>query len=149
MTRIATNRNAHHLYFLSEQTEAGIQLTGTEVKSLRVGRCHLKDSFASFEKGELSLYNMHIAQYEMGNINNHEPTRRRKLLLHKAQLKRLFGLLTQKGLTLVPLSLFFKHGIVKVEIALAKSKKLHDRRDSIKKKEVQREVNRALRNRSK
>jgi len=144
-SRVATNRQAHHYYFIMESLEAGLQLTGTEVKALRAGKCTLSDGYARFEAGELFLYNVHIGMYEQGNINNHEPTRPRKLLLHKQQLKRFYGLLTQKGLTILPLSVFFKHGIAKCDIGLAKSKKIHDRRDSIKKKMVRREIDRAVR----
>jgi len=141
---IATNRNAHRLYTLQESVEAGIQLQGTEVKSLREGKCNLKDGFARFEGGELFLYNVHIAAYEQGNVFNHDPTRHRKLLLHKAQLRRIYGLLTQKGLTVVPLKMYFKHGIAKCEIAVAKPKKLYDHRRDIKKRIAQKEVDRAI-----
>jgi len=125
---IASNRKARHDYQIFECMEAGIQLTGTEVKSLRQGKCNLKDSFAFFQKNELFLQNMHIAEYAQGNINNHASTRPRKLLLHKRELLRIFGRLTQGNLTLIPLKLYWKHGLVKCEMALAKSNKQFDRR---------------------
>ena len=144
---VAKNSEAFRDYEILEAIEAGIRLTGTEVKSLRDGRSHLKDSHCRFEKGEVWLYNMHIAHYVQGNINNHETMRPRKLLLHKNQIQRFFGRMTQKGLTMVPLKVYFKHGLAKCEVALVKSKKVHDRRDDIKKKEVQREIDRELKNR--
>ncbi|MBF0253618.1 MAG: SsrA-binding protein SmpB [Candidatus Omnitrophica bacterium] len=147
--RVASNRRAHHYYELSERMEAGLELKGTEVKSLRGHQCNLQDGFARFDKGELFLHGVHISPFEQGNINNHEPTRPRKLLLHKSQLKRLFGLLTQKGLTLVPLSVYFTRGIAKCEIAIAKTKKAPDRRDDIKKRIAQREMDRAVKQRLK
>ncbi len=145
--RVATNRQASHFYEILESREAGLMLTGTEVKSLRAGLCQISEGFARFDKGELFLYNIHIGPYEQGNINNHLPTRPRKLLLHRSELKRYFGLLTQKGLTIVPLSVYFKHGIVKCDIGIAKSKKVFDRRDDIKKKLNQRETDRAIKER--
>lgn len=141
---IASNRQAGHFYELLETFEAGLVLTGTEVKSLREGKCQLPDGFARFEGNELFLYNAHIGAYERGNIYNHEPTRPRKLLLHRNQLNRVFGLLTQKGLTIVPLKMYFKHGIVKCLIAVAKARKLHDRRTDIKNKMVEREMGQAM-----
>ena len=146
--RVATNRQANHYYEILETREAGIVLTGTEVKSLRAGLCQISEGFARFDKGELFLYSVHIGPYEQGNIHNHLPTRPRKLLLHKNEIKRYFGLLTQKGLTMVPLSVYFKHGLVKCDIGIAKSKKLFDRRDDIKKRATDREVDREIKNRS-
>lgn len=144
--QVASNRQAFHTYEISEKVEAGLKLLGTEVKSLRDGRCSLKEGYARFDGQELYLHDVHIPTYEKGNVHNHEPVRPRKLLLHKAELRRFFGLLTQKGLTIVPIALYFKHGIAKVEIGLAKTKKLHDRRQDIKNKIVSREVDRAIKN---
>lgn len=146
---IASNRSAFHDYEISDTFEAGIALTGTEVKSLRLGQADLKDGFAFFEKGEVFLYNVHIGHYREGNVFNHEPTRARKLLLHKNQILRIFGLLTQKGLTVVPIKMYFKTGLVKVEIGVAKAKKLHDRRREMKAKIADKEVRRAIRDRKK
>ena len=145
---VATNREAWRDYLISDATEAGIVLTGTEVKSLRQGRCNLKDSYARFEKGEIFLYNMHIPPYEQGNIYNHDPVRPRKLLLHKSQVLKFYGNLSRKGLTLIPLKIYFKHGIAKCEIALGKSKKAFDRRDDIKDREIKREIDRAVKSRN-
>jgi len=144
---VAKNSEAFRDYEILESLEAGMRLTGTEVKALRDGRSHLKDSHARFEKGEVWLYNMHIAQYAQGNINNHETMRPRKLLLHKSQIQRFFGRMTQKGLTMVPLKVYFKHGLAKCEIALVKTKKIHDRREDIKKNEIRREIDRAMKGR--
>ena len=148
-TPTASNRQAHRIYTFEESLEAGLQLKGTEVKSLREGKCNLKDGFARFDKGELILYNVHISPYEKGNIYNQDPTRSRKLLLHKKQLKRFYGLLTQKGRTIIPLKIYFKHGIAKCEIAVGKSKKQYDHRREIKKRIAQREVDRAIKYRKK
>ncbi len=145
--RVATNRQAGHYYEILESREAGMQLTGTEVKALRDGLCQISEGYARFEKGELFLHNIHIGAYVQGNIHNHLPTRPRKLLLHRNELRRYFGLLTQKGLTLVPLSVYFKHGLVKCDIGVAKSKKVFDRRDDIKKKLNDRETDRAIKER--
>ena len=145
--QIARNHEAFRDYEILDSVEAGLVLTGTEVKSLRQGKCGLKDSHARLEKGALFLYNVHIPPYAQGNIYNHDPVRPRKLLLHKQQILRLFGRMSQKSLTLVPLKVYFKHGIAKCELALAKSKKVFDRRDDIKKKAVQREIDRAIKNR--
>jgi SsrA-binding protein len=144
---IATNRQAHHDYKILESLEAGIELKGTEVKSLRAGKANLKDSFARVEGREIYLYNMHIPPYEFGNIANVDPLRPRKLLLHKSQIRRFIGELTTKGLTLIPLKLYFKNGIAKVEIGLAHGKKLHDKREAIKRREADRELRRAIRSR--
>jgi len=149
IVQVAKHSEAFRDYEIMESMEAGIRLTGTEVKSIREGRCNLKDSFARFEKGEIFLYNMHIAPYAQGNLANHDPLRPRKLLLHKRQILRFYGRLTEKGLTLIPIKVYFKHGLVKCEIALAKSKKQFDRRESIKKKELKRELDRAIKNRRK
>ncbi|WP_211328188.1 SsrA-binding protein SmpB [Thermodesulfitimonas autotrophica] len=142
---VCENRKARHDYFILETFEAGIVLTGTEVKSLRAGRGNLKESYARVENGELWLYDMHISPYEQGNRFNHEPKRPRKLLMHKGEIMRLWGRTREKGLTLVPLRCYFKDGRAKVEIALAKGKKLYDRREEIAAREAKREVERALR----
>lgn len=145
---VATNRRARHDYHILESYEAGIVLTGTEVKSMRAGRLNLKDSFARVEGGEVFLYNMHISPYSHGNRWNHDPTRTRKLLLHKAEIRRLIGRVQQQGLTLVPLRVYFnERGRAKVELALAQGKKRWDKRRDIAKREAQREVERAMKER--
>ncbi len=142
---IAQNKTAYHDYFIEETLEAGIALTGTEVKSLRAGRVNLRDSYAAVEKGELFLIGMHISPYEQGNIFNHDPLRTRKLLVHARELRRLYGKVQVAGYTLVPTKLYFKDGRVKVEIALAKGKALYDKRQTLAKKEAQRDMERAFR----
>lgn len=141
---IVTNRKALRNYSILEKIEAGIALQGTEVKSLRLGKGNLGDSFAKVEDMEVFLYNFHISPYEHGNIHNHEPLRPRKLLLHKQQIKRLWGQTSVRGFSLIPLRVYFKTGKVKVELALAKGKKLYDRREDIKRKEADAEAERAL-----
>ena len=141
---IVDNRKARHDYFLVEKFEAGIVLVGTEVKSLRAGRANLKDSYAQIDDGELYLYNMHISPYEHGSFSNVDPTRKRKLLMHKREIMRLLGKVKEKGLTLVPTKLYFSNGMVKVEIALAQGKKLHDKRASQKEKDAKREIDKAM-----
>jgi len=145
---VATNRKAYHDYFVEEKFEAGIVLRGTEVKSLREGRVNLQDSYASATGGELFLYHCHISPYSHGNIMNHDPLRARKLLLHKKEINKLLGRTQQKGLTLIPLRIYFsKRGQAKVELGLAKGKKQYDRRESIKAREAGREVERAIKER--
>ncbi|MBH0193569.1 MAG: SsrA-binding protein SmpB [Nitrospira sp.] len=145
---VATNRKAYHDYFIEEKFEAGIMLTGTEVKSLREGRANLQDSYASVKDGEAFLHHCHISPYSHGNLMNHDPIRVRKLLLHKKEIHKLLGKTQQKGLTLVPLRIYFsERGKAKVELGLAKGKKLHDRRDTIKAREAGREVERAIKER--
>ena len=145
---IATNRKAFHDYFIEERYEAGIMLQGTEVKSLREGRVNLQDSYASVRGSEVFLHQCHISPYSHGNIMNHEPTRVRKLLLHKTEIHKLLGKTQQKGLTLIPLRIYFsKRGYAKVELGLAKGKKLYDRRETIKSREAGREVQRAIKER--
>ena len=144
---IATNRKAHHLYHIMDTYEAGIALVGTEVKSLREGKANLKDSYATVEKGEISLHNMHISPYDAANRFNHDPTRTRKLLMHRGEIRRLLGKTTVRGFTLVPLKIYFKGKVAKVELALAIGKKLFDRRKDIKDREVQREMRRVLKDR--
>ena len=142
---IASNRKAYHDFFIEESLEAGLVLTGTEVKSLRDGRANLKDSYASVKDGELFLIGCHISPYSHGNIMNVDPERTRKLLLHKKEIKSLQGKLTQKGYTLVPLKLYFLKGRAKVELGLAKGKKHYDVRETIKEKEANREIERGMR----
>ncbi|MFB3901959.1 MAG: SsrA-binding protein SmpB [Acidobacteriota bacterium] len=137
---VAKNRKAFHDYEIVETYEAGIVLQGTEVKSIREGRVNLKDSYAQVKEGELWLQNCHISPYPQGNIYNHEPLRPRKLLLHKRQINKLTGDTTRKGLTLVPLSFYFLDGRVKVEIAVARGKKAYDKRETERRKDVEREV---------
>jgi SsrA-binding protein len=139
---ITVNRKARHEYTIIQTYEAGIVLQGTEVKSLRLGKANLVDSYANLKNGEVWLVSAHISVYEQGNINNHEPTRTRKLLLNKSEIRKLIGKVKEKGLTLIPLRLYFKNGKVKVELALAKGKKVYDKRESIAKKDLQRDQER-------
>ena len=141
---IANNKKAYHDYFIEEQYEAGVALHGTEVKSLRQGRCSIKESFVRIENNEVVIYGMHISPYEKGNIFNREPRRPRRLLMHKREIQRLFAKIKQDGYTLVPLSLYFKGPRVKVEVGLCKGKKLYDKRDAAAKKDAKREMDRAL-----
>jgi SsrA-binding protein len=141
---IAVNRRARHDYFIEESLEAGIVLTGSEVKSLRAGKAQLKDSYARIERGEAWLVNAHISEYSPAAQFGHEPIRRRKLLLHTREIERLIGKTKESGLTLIPLRLYFKHGRAKVEIGLARGKKLYDKRESIKERETRREMDRAM-----
>ncbi len=139
---IANNKKAYHDYFIDENYEAGIVLVGTEVKSLRMGKCSIKESFIKVENGEVYIYQMHISPYEKGNIFNKDPLRVRKLLLHKSEINKILGKSMQKGYTLVPLKVYFKDSLVKVEVGLARGKKLYDKRDSIAKKDQKREAER-------
>lgn len=146
---LADNRKARHDYFLEESFEAGVQLTGTEVKSLRLGRAQIKDSFVRIENGEAIVYNMHISAYEQGNRFNHDPLRPRKLLLHKKELDRLYGKTREKGYTIVPVKIYLKGGWIKIEISLAKGKKSFDKRETIAKRDADRKIAQALRERNK
>ena len=139
---IANNKKVFHDYFLEETFEAGIELAGTEVKSLRMGKCSIKESFIHIENGEVIIYGMHISPYEKGNIFNKDPLRPRKLLMHKREITKLAGQIAQKGFTIVPVEVYFKNGLVKVEIALARGKKLYDKRQDIAKKDAKREAER-------
>lgn len=139
---IANNKKAYHDYFLEETFEAGISLKGTEVKSLRMGRCSIKEAFVRIENGEVMLYQMHIPPYEKGNIFNRDPLRPRKLLMHKAEIRKLLGKIKEKGYTLVPVEVYFSGSLVKVKIALARGKKLYDKRADIAKKDQRREAQR-------
>lgn len=143
---ITVNRKARHEYFIIQSFETGIVLTGTEVKALRQGKANLVDSYANVEKGEVWLYSANISVYEQGNINNHEPTRSRKLLLNKNEIRKLIGKVKEKGLTLIPLRLYFKNGKVKVELAIVKGKKVYDKRESIAKRDFQRDQERRFKN---
>ena len=141
---VATNRKAYHNYHLEDGVEAGIVLTGTEIKSIRVGRVSLGDAFVRPEAGELWLVNAHIARYEASGYVSHEPTRPRKLLLHRNQINSLTSKVSERGLTLVPLKVYIKDSIAKVEVALGKGKKLHDKRESIARREIEREMRRVI-----
>ncbi len=139
---IANNKKAYHDYFLEEKYEAGIELHGTEVKSLRMGKCSIKESFVRIDNGEVIIYGMHISPYEKGNIFNKDPLRPKKLLLHKSEIRKLLGKIAERGYTLVPVEVYLKGSLVKVEIALAKGKKLYDKRQDIAKKDMRREAER-------
>ncbi len=146
---VCQNRKARHDYFILEQYEAGMVLLGTEVKSLRLGRVNIKDSYATVRGGELFLYNMHIGMYPFAAYGNHDPLRVRKLLLHREEIKRLTGKIKEKGQTLIPLKVYFQGGKAKVTLALAKGKRKHDKREAIRRREEQRELDRAKRERNK
>ena len=139
---IANNKKAYHDYFIEETYEAGIALHGTEVKSLRMGKCRIKESFVRIENEEVYIYGMHISPYEKGNIFNRDPLRVKKLLLHKSEIRKMKGKIAEKGYTLVPLKVYFNRSLVKVEIGLAKGKKLYDKRQDIAKKDQRREAER-------
>ena len=139
---IANNKKAWHDYFIEEKYEAGIELHGTEVKSMRMGHCSIKESFIRVEKGEVFIYGMHVSPYEKGNIFNKDPLRPKKLLLHKNEILKLQGKMKEKGYTIVPVQVYFKGSLVKVQIALAKGKKLYDKRKDIAKKDQKREAER-------
>ena len=139
---IANNKKAYHDFFIDDKYETGIELFGTEVKSIRMGKCSIKESFVRIEKGEVYIYGMHINPYEKGNIFNKDPLRVRKLLLHKTEINKLAAKIAEKGYTLVPLQVYFKGSLVKVEIGLARGKKLYDKRDDIAKKDQRREAER-------
>lgn len=144
MKLIANNKKAYHDYFIEEKYEAGIVLHGTEVKSMRMGKCSIKESFIRIENGEIFAYGMHVSPYEKGNIFNKDPLRVKKLLLHKKEINKLMGKIAEKGYTLVPLQVYFKDGRAKVEIGLAKGKKLYDKRRDIAKKDQRREAEKEL-----
>ena len=148
MKTLSENRKARHDYFIEETFEAGIALSGTEVKSIRKGALNLKDSFVSFHEGEAFIKNMHISPYEQGNIFNKDPVRTRKLLMHKREIRKLHALIKQDGYTLVPLSVYFKDSRVKVEIGLCKGKKNYDKRESTAKRDAKREIDRTMKERN-
>ena len=144
MKLVANNKKAYHDYFIEEKYEAGIVLHGTEVKSMRMGKCSIKEAFIRIENGEVYAYGMHISPYEKGNIFNKDPLRPKKLLLHKQQIRKLIGSSAEKGYTLVPLQVYFKDGSAKIEIGLARGKKLYDKRQDIAKKDQMREAEKEL-----
>lgn len=145
---VASNRKARHEYFIEDTIEAGIVLKGTEVKSIRAGRINVKESYAIVENGEIFIYNMHISPYEQGNIHNVDPIRKRKLLLHKREIKRLEAQVMQKGYTLIPLTVYINEdGLVKIELALGKGKKLYDKREDIAKRDAIRKIERQVKER--
>lgn len=139
---IANNKKAYHDYFIEDTYEAGIELFGTEVKSMRMGKCSIKESFVQIDKGEVFVYGMHVSPYEKGNIFNKDPLRTRKLLLHQYEIRKIAGKIAEKGYTLVPLKVYFKGSLAKVEIGIAKGKKLYDKRETIAKKDQRREAER-------
>jgi len=141
---IATNKKAFHEYFILEKLEAGVSLVGTEVKSIREGRINLKDSYAHIREGEAFLFNCHISPYSHGNRQNHEPTRTRKLLLQRKEIRKLIGKTQEKGLTLVPIRVYLKRGLVKIELGLVRGKKLYDKRETERRKETDREARAAM-----
>jgi SsrA-binding protein len=143
---ISENRKARHEYFIEDQYEAGLSLLGSEVKSLRMGRANLKDSYARIKNGEVFVYQMHISPYPFAYYNNHEPLRPRKLLLHKYEINKLYGKVNEKGYALVPLRLYFRDGKAKITLALAKGKRSHDKRESIKRRDQKRELDRFRKN---
>ena len=146
---IAQNRKAFHDYFIEEKLECGVALFGTEVKSIRQGKVNLKESWAQIRKGEVWVEGMHISPYEQGNIYNRDPLRAKKLLLHRSEIRKLDSLVMRQGFTLIPLELYFRDGRVKVQLGLCKGKQLHDKRDSMAKKDSDREIQRALRQKQK
>ncbi|SCZ03787.1 SsrA-binding protein SmpB [Alkaliphilus peptidifermentans] len=146
---IATNKKARHDFFIEEAYEAGIELRGTEVKSIRLGKINIRDGHARVENGEVFLYNIHISPYEQGNIFNVDPLRPRKLLLHKSEIRKLIGYIQQKGYTLIPLNVYLKNGLIKVELGVAIGKKLYDKRQDIAKRDSQRRIQKELRERQK
>lgn len=145
---IAQNKKAYHDYFVEESMEAGIELTGTEVKSIRQGRVNLKDAWCSIEQGELFLKGMHISPYEQGNVFNRDPLRVRRLLMHRREIMRLLGVVKQDGYSLIPLSLYLKGSIVKIQVGVCKGKKLYDKRQDMASKAAKRDIDRALKSRN-
>ena len=145
---IANNKKAYHDYFIEEKFEAGISLAGTEVKSLRMGKCSIKESYIQIVRGEAIIYGMHVSPYEKGNIFNKDPLRPKKLLLHKKEIGKLLGAITQQGYTIVPLQVYFKGSLAKCEIGIAKGKKLYDKREASAKKDAQRDMDRIMKERN-
>ncbi len=146
MKLIAKNPTAYHNYFIEDKLEVGIVLSGTEIKSIRAGKVNLKDSYASIKKGEIYIIGMHISPYEHGNIFNKDPLRDRKLLLHRREINKLIGLIKQKGYSLIPISLYFKDSIVKLELGVGKGKKLYDKRQDLAKKDANRQIQASFKN---
>lgn len=145
---ISQNKKARHEYFIEQSFETGIELYGTEVKSIRQGNINLKDSYAMVDKGQVYIYNMHISPYEKGNIFNKDPMRVRKLLMHRYEINKLIGYIQQKGYTIVPLSVYLKGSLVKIELAVARGKQLHDKRHDIAERDAKREIEREFRNKN-
>ncbi|QSO54717.1 SsrA-binding protein SmpB [Alicyclobacillus curvatus] len=145
---LAQNRKAYHDYFIEDTFEAGLVLSGTEIKSIRKGSANLRDAYAQVQNGEVWVYNMHVSPYEQGNRFNHDPTRPRKLLLHKSEIAKLIGAVKEQGYTLIPTKLYIRNGYCKVELGLAKGKKQYDKRESAKARDANREIQRALRDRN-
>lgn len=145
---VANNKKAYHDYFIDEKYEAGIELFGTEVKSIRMGKCSVKEAFVKIDRGEVYVCGMHISPYEKGNIFNRDPFRVRKLLMHKKEIMRLFGLVKQENYTLIPVSLYFKGSHVKMQLGLCKGKKLYDKRQDLAKRDAKRDIDRALKERN-
>ena len=145
---IANNKKAYHDFFIDETYETGIALAGTEVKSIRMGKCSVKEAFVKVEKEEVWVYGMHISPYEKGNLFNRDPLRVRRLLLHKREIQRLYGLMKQQGYTLIPLSVYFKGSLVKVQLGLCRGKKLYDKREDAARRDMKREAERALKERN-
>ena len=141
---VANNKKAYHDYFIDDKYETGIELYGTEVKSIRMGKCSINEAFVRIENGQVYIYGMHISPYEKGNIFNKDPLRQRKLLMHRREIDKLLSKIKEKGFTLVPLQVYFKGSLVKVEIGLARGKKLYDKRDDIAKKDAKREMKRSF-----
>ncbi len=146
---ISDNRKAHHDYFVEEKLEAGVILTGTEIKSIRNGRVNLKDSYARIENGEVWLYQLHISPYEQGNRFNHDPLRKRKLLLNRSEIIKLIGKVQQQGLTLIPTKIYLKHGLAKIELGVCRGKKNYDKRQDIAERDAKREIERHFRDQGK
>ena len=146
MKLVANNKKAYHDYFIEEKYEAGLVLHGTEVKSLRQGKCSIKEAFIRIEKGEVYIYGMHISPYEKGNIFNKDPMRKKRLLMHKKEILKLYGLVGRQGYSIIPLSLYFSGSRVKVELGLCRGKKLYDKRESLAKDQAKREIDRATKN---
>ena len=144
---IAKNPTAYHNYSISETFEAGIVLTGTEIKSIRNGKVNIKDTYVTIKNGEAFIYGMHISPYEFGNVNNKDPLRTRKLLFHRREIDRLFAAIKQKGVSLVPIEIYFNNNKVKVKVGMGKGKKLYDKREDMAKKDAEMKINRALKNR--
>lgn len=144
---VAQNKKAYHDYFVLEEYEAGIELFGTEVKSIRQGRVNLKDAWCSIDSGEIFVNGMHISPYEQGNIFNRDPLRKKKLLMHKKEIHKLYGTIKQQGLTLIPLSVYFNNGRAKIKVGLCKGKKIYDKRDVAAKKEANRSIDREIKER--
>lgn len=144
---VARNKKATYDYFILEKFECGIVLTGTEIKSIRAGKVSIQDAYCNIKNDELYIINMHIAKYEQGNIFNHQETRNRKLLAHRREIRKMFGKITQEGLTIIPLQVYIKNGLAKIEVAICKGKKKYDKREDLRREAVKRDISRAMKNR--